>query len=225
MTRSLNARIAGFTFLFYIAAGITGMVLLGRASGGDDVAARLASLAAHSTPIRVTAVLGLVMAFCALTLGATLRAITRDQDEDLALLAMLCRVIEGAIIGVGVTGTLALDWLARSSAAGGLDAGAAQVLAAYLLRNEAAVPATFFAVGSTIFCALLLRGRTIPTWLARLGVIASALLAVALPLEIAGLALGTFGLLVWLPMLAFEVSLGFWWLLGRDPLRETRAAG
>jgi len=34
MTRTTNARIAGFTFLVYIAAGITSMVLFTRASRG-----------------------------------------------------------------------------------------------------------------------------------------------------------------------------------------------
>lgn len=32
MTRTTNARIAGFTFLFYIAIGITGMLLFSRVS-------------------------------------------------------------------------------------------------------------------------------------------------------------------------------------------------
>ncbi|HXA18786.1 MAG TPA: hypothetical protein VN380_17460 [Thermoanaerobaculia bacterium] len=35
MTRTTNARIAGFTFLFYIAAGIASMVLKGRAHATD----------------------------------------------------------------------------------------------------------------------------------------------------------------------------------------------
>jgi hypothetical protein len=35
MTRATNARIAGFTFLAYIAAGITSTVLFRRAAGGE----------------------------------------------------------------------------------------------------------------------------------------------------------------------------------------------
>src|SRR5712691_3715900 len=42
---------------------------------------------------------------------------------------------------------------------------------------------TFFAVGSTLFCWLLLRGRMIPAALAWLGVLASVLLVVILPLQ------------------------------------------
>jgi len=60
---------------------------------------------------------------------------------------------------------------------------------------------------------LLLRGRMIPIPLAWLGVVASILLAVVLPLQLAGLfggpmtwaAFATW--LVWLPMLVFEVAL------------------
>ena len=38
MTRTTNARIAGVTFLVYIAAGITSMVLYARATEGEGVA-------------------------------------------------------------------------------------------------------------------------------------------------------------------------------------------
>ena len=51
----------------------------------------------------------------------------------------------------------------------------------------AAKPELFFAVGSTLFCWLFLRGRLIPAALAWLGVFASVLLVVALPLQYAGL--------------------------------------
>ncbi|MBM3277217.1 MAG: hypothetical protein FJY95_03940 [Candidatus Handelsmanbacteria bacterium] len=37
MTSRGNARIAGFTFLLYIAAGIASMVLFGQATGGEGV--------------------------------------------------------------------------------------------------------------------------------------------------------------------------------------------
>lgn len=140
MTRRTNARIAGFTFLLYIAAGITGLVLSGRATRGDDIAARLASVAQHQTELRVVVMLDLLTAFCALVLGVTL------------------------------------------------------------------------------FSWLLLRGRMVPAALARLGVFASALLVVVLPLQLAGLLGGIdwFGVvtwLVWLPALVFELWLAAWLLV------------
>ena len=45
MTRRTNARIAGFTFLLYISAGIVGNVLFGRATSGEGIAAKLAGIA------------------------------------------------------------------------------------------------------------------------------------------------------------------------------------
>lgn len=160
MTRATNARLAGLTFLVYIAAGLTSLGL-GRP--------------------HVTDVLSVVTSLSALVLGVTLYAITREQDPDLAMLALTCRVVE-AIPG-----------------------------------NEG-LSAAFFAVGSTLFSWLLLRGRMIPVALARFGVLVSVLLVVVLLVQRAGLFAGALNWsssvtwLVWLPMLVFEVALALWLL-------------
>lgn len=211
MTRTTNARIAGVTFLVYIAAGITSMVLYARATGGEGFAAQLATIARHETDVRLTIVLNLIMNLSALVLAVTLYAITRDQDHDLAMLAMICRVAEG-IAGMDVSGTLGLLWLATATDATALDAGASSALGAFFLKmgKTMGASATFFAVGSTLFSWLFLRGRMIPVALAWLGVIASILLVVLLPLQLAGLLGGPITSLMWLPMLVFEVALALW---------------
>ncbi len=162
MSRTANARLAGVTFLFYIVAGIASLSLAGQEHARQ--------------------VLGILTSLSALVLGVTLYAITRDEDPDLALLALGCRFIE-AIPGD---------------------------------ENRSAL---FFAIGSTIFAWLLLRGRMIPSWLARFGVLASALLVVLLFLQRAGFFAGAFTWsspltwLLWLPMLIFEVTFALWLLL------------
>jgi Domain of unknown function (DUF4386) len=153
----IYARVAGFTFLVYIIAGITSLAL--------------------GSQLQVTDVLLLLQSFSALVLGVTLYALTREQGPILALLALSCRVAEAIQYG------------------------------------ESAV---YFAMGSLFFAWLLMRGRLIPAALARLGVIASALLVVILPLQLAGLLGGSMSWessvtwLVWLPMLVFEVTLALW---------------
>lgn len=212
MTRTTNARIAGFTFLFYIAVGITSMVLFARATSGEGVAAQLAAMAQHATDVRLAVLLIPFMNLSALVLAVTLCAITREQDPDLARLAMICRVAEG-IAGMDVSKTLGLLWLATAAEATAPDTGAASALGAFLLKTEAwsAIPsATFFAVGSTLFSWLLLRGRMIPVALAWLGVLASILLVVCLPLQLAGLLGAPVTSFMWFPMLAFEVALALW---------------
>jgi hypothetical protein len=159
MTRTTNARIAGVAFLFYIAAGMSSMALAHRKNATD--------------------VLSLLTSLSALVLGVTLYAITRDEDPDIAMLGLTCRVVE-AMPGEG---------------------------------------AFFFAVGSTLFSWLLLRGRMIPAALARLGVFASALLVVILPLQRAGLLGGpskwssSLTWIIWIPCLIFELALAAWLLI------------
>ncbi|MFN2385047.1 MAG: DUF4386 domain-containing protein [Thermoanaerobaculia bacterium] len=216
MTRTTNARLAGFTFLFYIAAGITRMILSSRAMSGEGTAAKLESLAGHATELRFIVVLSLLMSLSALVLGVTLWAITREQDPDLAMLAMTCRVVEGVNNASSIPQTLGLFWLATATGANAPDSAAAQALAAYFFREGAGVSATFFAVGSTLFSWLLLRGRMIPVPLAWLGVVASVLLVLLLPLQLAGSVRsfsGAVGWLMWMPMLVFELVFALWLLI------------
>ena len=166
----IYARVAGFTFLFYIVAGISSMALPDRTQVAD--------------------VLSLLLNFSAIILGVTLYTITREQGPALALLALTCRVIEA-------------------------------------VHGESAI---FFAVGSALFCWLLLRGRMIPIALAWLGVVASVLLVVILPLQLAGLFGGSMSWsasitwLVWLPMLVFEVAFALWLLIKGVAMPVSRPA-
>ena len=168
--RLTYARVAGFAFLIYIAAGITSMSLAGQS--------------------QMTDVLSLSMSFSALVLGVTLYALTCDQGPALAMMALVCRVLEAVPVGE---------------------------------------PAIFFAVGSTIFSWLLLRGRMIPVLLAWLGVVASALLVVVLPLQVAGLLGGpmswssSVAWLVWLPMLGFEIVFALWLLIKGVAMPSSRS--
>jgi len=64
----------------------------------------------------------------------------------------------------------------------------------------------------------------IPAPLAWLGVAASVLLVVGLPLQLAGFLGGPVTSFIWLPMLAFEVPLALWLLVkGAAPARAPSA--
>src|ERR1044072_6973814 len=160
MTRTTNSRIAGFTFLLYIAAGVTGMVLSSQATGGEGIAAQVATMPRHATDVRITVVLEMVECMCALVLAVTLYALTREQDPDLAMLGLCCRVGEGVIAGAGRHRTLALLWLATSAGADAPGPGDANALGAYLLRGSVAPSASVFPGGGTGVSRLLLRGRS-----------------------------------------------------------------
>jgi uncharacterized protein DUF4386 len=223
MTQTTSGRIAGFTFLLYIAAGIASMVLFSHATGGEAITAKLASIAHHVLHVRLTILLGLLQAVCAIVLAVTLYAITRDQDPDLAMLALTFRVGEGLLGAVASRGTLELLWLGTATGPRGPDAVTLQVFGDYLLnRPNSSMPAIFFAMGSTLFSYLFLRGRTIPVPLAWLGVVASVLLVMGLPLQLAGFLSGPVTSYLWIPMAAFEVPLGLWLLIKGVRTQTTR---
>jgi hypothetical protein len=217
MTRTTNARIAGFAFLFYIAVGITQMVLSGAISA-SGTAARLALMAQHTSRVQAELLLTLLTSMTALTLAVALYAITRDEDRDLAILALCCRVGEGMLGMIAPMITLGLLWLATTTEVGTAvrDTPATLVLAGFLRELggwNTITAAMLFAIGSTIFSWLFLRGRMIPRSLAWLGVAASVLLVVLLPLELAGVVSGPVTRIMWLPMAAFEIPLGLWLLV------------
>jgi hypothetical protein len=147
-----------------------------------------------------------------------LYAITRDEDRDLAILALCCRVGEGMLGMIAPMITLGLLWLATTTEVGTAvrDTPATLVLAGFLRELggwNTITAAMLFAIGSTIFSWLFLRGRMIPRSLAWLGVAASVLLVVLLPLELAGAVSGPVTKIMWLPMAAFEIPLGLWLLV------------
>jgi hypothetical protein len=215
MTRTTNARIAGLTFLLYIALAFPAMVLSARATGSDGIAAPLASIARHTTDMRVTIVLELLSGFCALVLAVTLYGITRDEDRELAMLGFACRVGEG-LAGVFPLTTLGLLWLATNAGPSAPDAPSANALAAYLVKVgtwQTISASLLFAAGSTVFAYLLLRGRMIPAPIAWVGVFGSALLVVILPLQLAGVVTGPIAQVVWIPVALFELTLAPWLLI------------
>lgn len=158
------ARIAGFTFLFYIVAGISGMALPNKSQFAD--------------------LINLLLNFSAIVLGVTLFMITQEQGPALALLALACRILEA-------------------------------------VHSESAI---FFAVGSLLFCWLLLQGRMIPAALAWLGVLASVLWVVGLPLQLIGVLPASATWFIYLPMAAFEIPFALWLMIKGVAIATPNAA-
>jgi hypothetical protein len=172
MTRTAAARVAGFTFLFYIVVGVASM-------GGvfRGPAAQVATYAQNAS---------------AVILALTLFEVTRVEHAVVAALGMTFRIAEGTL-------------------------GSALHLAGIALSQRTLVSATLFAIGSTFFCWLLLRGRMLPRALAWIGVFASVILVIGLPLQLGGLLSAPLTTLMWMPMLAFEVPGGLWLLVKGVP--------
>ena len=217
MTRTTNARIAGFTYLFSAAIGICIELLMHQARGVDGGAAELVRIGQHATNVRLSILIVVLECFSALVLGVTLYGITRDEDHELAVLVLVCRVAEGVLGTLRIPNYLGLLWLAKpGGGTGAPDITTTNALRTFLLMPVPSIPlgTIFFAVGSLTLSYLLLRGRMVPVSIAWLGVFASGLLVVALPLQLAGFPTGPLnGYYEWLPALVFQVVLALWLLI------------
>ena len=69
MTRSTNARLAGFGYLSYIVVGILNEVLMYRATSAEGTAAKLARIAEYSTDVRLAMILKLAECFSVFVLA------------------------------------------------------------------------------------------------------------------------------------------------------------
>lgn len=226
MTRNASARIAGATYLIYIGVAFPSMVLFRKATAGDGVAAQLATIAQHAGEMRATLLLTLASVFCALILAVTLNNVTRDEDREVAMFGLVCRVGEGVLGGI-VFDAAALLWLATGAGPGVPTGPGAEALAAFLLKVgswQVNANATLFAAGSTAFCYLLLRGRMIPAWLAWLGVVGSAVALIGAPLDLIKIIRAPINQLIWIPIGLFEITVAIWFLVkGVAPLRSSTA--
>src|SRR5215831_2170335 len=227
MTRMTNARVAGSAFLLYIVLGLPAGMLMARATSAEGIAAKLVGVAQHANDLRVAVVLVLFSSFCALVLGVTLYAVTREVDPDLAMLALAFRIGEGVIGGISVQRSLGLLWVATAAGANAPDSQTAHALGTLFAGQVGLglVGALFFAVGSTIFSWLLLRGRMIPAVLAWLGVVASITWVVGLPLQLADVLRGSIVTwVIFVPMAAFEIPFALWLLIKGVAAGQSKSA-
>ena len=225
MTLRANARLAGIAFLLNIVTGIVKAVLFNQVSAGDGTAVRLASIAQHANLVRVSALLVLLEFLYQAVLAVTLYALTRDQDRDLALLGLACRLTEGVIAAIATGSRLDLLAVAIASrTATGADAAAAQALGATLMNGTAGPAALCFALSNLIFAWLFLRARSIPAWLAGLGVVASILGLLEFLLQMLALLKGPATFVPWIPMALFELILALWLLIKGVAVRSSHEA-
>jgi hypothetical protein len=215
------ARLAGFMFLFVMATvGATTITVRGVEE--DEISATLRQVSESEFAVRAGVVLLIVAAISTLILAAMLYAVTKREDRNLAILALSCRAVEAALYAAGITEALTL--LSLSEGGGEESALALGVFVTDVDAWSTNIGASFFAVGSTLYAYLFFRARSIPIALAVLGLLASLILVVGVPLQTAAGQTTTEGAsaAIWVPMIVFELSAGFWLL---DTGAEPTAAG
>lgn len=146
--------------------------------------------------------------------AVVLYPVLRRQSPALALAYVAARILEAAIILVGTISLLTVLMLRRQPS--GIDDGPLEAVAAGLLALQDGTllfgPGFALGIGSILLAAIMYSSRLVPRAIAVLGLVGGAIITLSTVLVIFGL-YGQFapiGLLVALPVFAWEVSLALW---------------
>jgi len=215
-TQIRYARLAGFMYLFVIVAYLLGMFITSRfgVSGNFDgtVHGAVGSELLH----RIGLSCGLIGSLCTVFLAMSLYGAVKPIDNNLALLAMVFRLVEATLGGAqSILGFVVLRLNVGADSMKAFDANQLSVLVGLSsAENSAAfnVSAEFFGMGSILFFYLFLKSNYIPKLLSGLGLFASVLVPI---ISFASLILPQHAKLLqfgWVPMFFAEISVGFWLL-------------
>lgn len=149
--------------------------------------------------------------------AVVLYPVVKRSYPTLALAYVAARILEAAIIVVGILSLLTVLMLRAQS--DGVDDGALEGVAAGLLALQDGTllfgPGFALGIGSILLAALMFVSRLVPRPIAILGLVGGAIITISTVLVLFGVygQFSAIGLLVALPVFAWEVSLAFWLLV------------
>lgn len=206
------ARLAGFMFLFVIAADLLSMFITSRFDVPGNFAETAHRMMASEMLYRIGLCSGLIGSLCTVFLAIGLYVAVKPLDNNLALLALVFRLAEATLGGVlNIFSFIVLKLYIGADYRNAFDAN--QLSALVHLSPGSDIVAIFFGMGSIFFFHLFFRSTYIPKVLSVLGLFASVLVPIVCfgglisPQHAKMLQLG------WLPMAVAEISVGLWLLI------------
>jgi hypothetical protein len=168
------ARIAGLLYLVIICAGIFGEAFVrGQLVVPADPAITLANIQASTALFLSGFVADSIMLLCDVALAVLLYFLLKPVDARLALLAMVFRLIQAAVLGVNLLGLVAIGLLVSGDFTGDADLGKRVLLLFELHAHGYDLGLLFFAVSNLILGYLIIRSGFLPALLG-IGLQASA---------------------------------------------------
>lgn len=224
------ARVAGCTYLLALVTGIFAEeIARDRLIVSGDAAATARNILAHEQLFRLGVASNVVTFAADVVLITALYVVLETVSRNLALAALIWRVIETMVLAVSVLA----DLDALQALGGGylqpFEADRIYALARLSLGAHRAayqLGLLFFGFGSTLFCYLWWRSRYMPRVLAGWGVFASALTGVsAFVFLLSPKMWETIVGWVYQPVFMFELSAGFWLLIRGIRVPSARGKG
>lgn len=213
------ARVVGFLYLFQMAVAVFGDVFVrGQLVMRSDATATAQNIHGSELLFRLSIAGDLVVYTGVIVLAWAFYVMVRPVNRNLALLALILRLAETAVLCAATIGSLiALKLISGADYLNAFAPGQLHSLALLIISAQGSgmlVGFILLGLGSSVFAWLLLQSGFVPKAIAAWGIFASLLLSGITLITILFPDLGTaLGLTYMLPMGLYEVGLGLWLLI------------
>jgi len=207
-----HARAAGIFYLLTFASSIPALILLGPVL--NDAA--YVTSAGHDTRVLWGCLLDCVNALTAVGSAVAVYSVVKRRNESMALGFVTSRLVEAAVVMIGVVSLLAVVTMRQDYAGSGADAAALTVTANALVdvRNWTFLfgPGLMPVFNALLFGTLLYKSRLVPRIIPTVGLIGAPLLFAAFIGALFGGIdqVSTTSFFLTLPIAAWEFSIGIW---------------
>lgn len=213
-TQRIYARVAGFMFLFVLAAYLFALLTQSSIRGSGNLPDMSRRILAAEHLYRIALSSEAIAAFSTVILAFALYVTLEPVEKRLAQIALFCRLGEAVIFGVtSMLSFAALRLYAAAQASGPAQNGQLDTLVSLIQgagESGVNIGAMFFAPASFLFFYLFYRSRYIPRSMAAFGVFASI---IVLPVALGSLIFPEYAETVfygWIPLIIAEIITGFW---------------
>lgn len=219
-SRQRTVKIAGFMFLFaFIVPTLNWALVLSKFNVAGDALATANNILANTFLFRLGITVELFMSVGLIVLGVALYVLLKSINKNIALLALVMKLVEGTLMAV----TVLLPFIALQAM--NEDVQSTMVtqeqlqLPLGLIFNAhtaiTAVPMVFLGLDMMLFCYLFFKSNYIPRILAVFGMLSFALILIQSLLFITTPEIATIPInqiIFWAPSGIFEIAIGVWLL-------------
>jgi len=207
-----TSRFLGAAFLLQAIAALVWTVLLSSLIVTGDISASMTNIANNTLQMRASIVLTMITAIGIVMLGALLYVVLRKQNKNIALVAMGLYILEAATLAASRIPAFSLLRLSQESVIAG-HPDHFQTLGNLFYESAEfgdALHMLPFSLGATMFYYLFFKSGYIPRVLSLWGLIAASVAIIGTLFALLGYDVP---MIVFIPNLPFELTIGVWLLV------------
>ena len=218
MNSSKNTpRLLGAAFLLQaVAAAVGGLILLEPIIVPGNIVDTMTNIANNTLQMRASIVLEMITAIGIVMLGVLMYLVLRNQNKNIAIMAMGLYILEAALLAASRIAAFSLIPISQQSVIAGHPAYLLSLGKLFFDLQAFGYELHMlpFALGAMLFYYLFLKSGYIPRALALFGLFAASLALIGTPIILLGYDVPLF---VFLPNLLFELTIGVWLLVKGIP--------